>query len=109
VVGALGITAVASAIQGAQTVSVSLQSNRAGKPRSVSKITVVTTTTPVPGEPPFATRRAAQLQGRLLLHRQHHEVGNLDGELPPLVGAGRHRTYAIGAGRWPAPYLLTPS
>jgi hypothetical protein len=61
VVGALGITAVASAIQGAQTVSVSLKSNRAGskeKPRSVSRVTVVTTTTPVAGEPPFATRRA---------------------------------------------------
>jgi hypothetical protein len=60
-VGALGVTAVASAIQGAQTVSVSLQNNRAGtkaKPRSVSKLTVVTTTTPVAGEPPFATRQA---------------------------------------------------
>ena len=30
VVGALGITAVASAIQGTQTVSVALQNNRAG-------------------------------------------------------------------------------
>jgi hypothetical protein len=61
VVGALGITAVASAIQGPQTVAVSLQNNRAGtkeKVRSVSKLTVVTTTTPVAGEPPFATRRA---------------------------------------------------
>jgi hypothetical protein len=58
---ALGVTAVASAIQGTQTVSVKLQNNRAGtkaKPRSVSKLTVVTGTTPVPGEPPFATRRA---------------------------------------------------
>ena len=53
VVGALGITAVASAIQGTQTVSVSLQNNRAGtssKPRSVSKLTVTTGTTIVPGE-----------------------------------------------------------
>ena len=61
VVGALGITAVASAIQGSQTISVSLQSNRAGtkaKPRSVSRLTVVTNTTPLPGEPPFATKQA---------------------------------------------------
>jgi hypothetical protein len=60
-VGALGITAVASAIQGTQTVSVKLQNNRAGtkaKPRSVSRLTVVTTTTPVTGEPPFATKQA---------------------------------------------------
>jgi hypothetical protein len=61
VVGALGITAVASAIQGTQTVSLSLQNKNAGtkeKPRSVGKLTVVTTTTPVAGEPPFATSRA---------------------------------------------------
>jgi hypothetical protein len=61
VVGALGITAVASAIQGTQTVSVKLLSNRAGtkeKPRSVSLLTVQTNTTPVPGEPPFATKQA---------------------------------------------------
>src|SRR4051812_4574353 len=61
VVGALGITAVASAIQGTQTISARLLSNRAGtkaKPRSVSRLTIVTNTTPVPGEPPFATRRA---------------------------------------------------
>jgi hypothetical protein len=60
-VGALGITAVASAIQGTQTISVKLQNNRAGtkaKPRSVSRLTITTATTPVPGEPPFATRRA---------------------------------------------------
>jgi len=60
-VGALGITAVASAIQGTQTVSLSLQNKNAGtkaKPRSVGKLTVVTTTTPVAGEPPFATSRA---------------------------------------------------
>jgi hypothetical protein len=60
-VGALGITAVASAIQGTQAISVKLQSNRAGtkaKPRSVSRLTIVTATTPVAGEPPFATRRA---------------------------------------------------
>jgi hypothetical protein len=61
VVGALGITAVASAIQGTQAISIKLQSNRGGtkaKPRSVSRLTVVTTTTPLPGEPPFATRQA---------------------------------------------------
>src|SRR4051812_44770732 len=61
VVGALGITAVASAIQGTQTISVKLQSDRAGtkaKPRSVSRLTIVTATTPVAGEPPFATRQA---------------------------------------------------
>ena len=60
-VGALGITAVASAIQGTQTVSMSLLSNRAGtkaKPRSVSRLTVQTNTTVVPGEPPFAATRA---------------------------------------------------
>jgi hypothetical protein len=60
-VGALGITAVASAIQGTQTISVKLKSNRAGtkaKPRSVSQLTVVTATTPVAGEPPFATKQA---------------------------------------------------
>jgi hypothetical protein len=61
VVGALGITAVASAIQGSQTVSVKLLSNRAGtkaKPRSVGALTVQTNTTPLPGEPPFATKQA---------------------------------------------------
>jgi hypothetical protein len=61
VVGALGITAVAFAIQGTQTISIKLQSNRAGtkaKPRSVSRLTVVTATTPLPGEPPFATKQA---------------------------------------------------
>jgi hypothetical protein len=61
VVGALGITAVASAIQGTQTISVKLQNNRPGtkaKPRSVSRLTIVTATTPITGEPPFATRQA---------------------------------------------------
>jgi hypothetical protein len=60
-VGALGVTAVASAIQGNQTVSVSLQNNRAGtkaKPRSVSRLTVTTGTTIVPGEPPWAATAA---------------------------------------------------
>src|SRR3954453_1924028 len=60
-VGALGVTAVASAIQGNQTVSVTLQSNRAGtkaKPRSVSKLTTTTATTIVAGETPFAATSA---------------------------------------------------
>jgi hypothetical protein len=60
-VGALGITAVASAIQGTQTISVKTVANRAGtksKPRSVGRLTVQTNTTPVPGEPPFATKQA---------------------------------------------------
>jgi hypothetical protein len=61
VVGALGITAVASAIQGTQTVKVALQNNRAGtssKPRSVSKLTVTTGTSIVPGEAPWAATAA---------------------------------------------------
>src|ERR1700755_3693394 len=61
VIGALGITAVASAIQGTQTVKVALQNNRAGtssKPRSVSKLTVTTGTTIVPGEAPWAAQAA---------------------------------------------------
>ena len=60
-VGALGITAVAFAINGTQTVSVKLQNNRAGtkaKPRSVSRLTVQTNTTPAPTDAPFATSRA---------------------------------------------------
>jgi hypothetical protein len=61
IVGALGATAVASAIQGTQTVTVAVQNNRAGtaaKPRSVGRITVVTGTTIVPGEPPWAATGA---------------------------------------------------
>jgi hypothetical protein len=61
VAGALGVTAVAMAIQGTQTISVSTTATRAGtkaKPRSVSQLTVVTATTPVAGEPPFSTGRA---------------------------------------------------
>ena len=61
VIGALGITAVASAIQGQHGVKVALQSNRAGtkqKPRSVSKLTVTTTTNIVPGEAPWAATAA---------------------------------------------------
>jgi hypothetical protein len=61
VVGALGITAVAFAINGTQTISVKTTVNRAGtksKPRSVGRITVVTATTPAPTDAPFATSRA---------------------------------------------------
>jgi hypothetical protein len=61
VAGALGITAIASAIQGQQSVSVALKSNRAGtksKPRSVSRLTVTTDTTIVPGESPWAATAA---------------------------------------------------
>ena len=61
VVGALGITAVASAIQGQQGVTVTTLNKRAGtksKPRSVGKLTVTTTTTIVPGEAPWAATAA---------------------------------------------------
>ena len=61
VVGALGTTAVASAIQGTQTISVKLKNNRAGtktKPRSVGNLTVNLGTTLVPGEPPWAATHA---------------------------------------------------
>jgi hypothetical protein len=61
VVGVLGITAVAFAINGTQTISVKTTANRAGsksKPRSVGRITVVTATTPAATDAPFATRRA---------------------------------------------------
>jgi hypothetical protein len=57
IVGALGPTAAASAIRGTQTVTVAVENNRAGttaKPRSVGRLTVVTATTIVPGEPPWA-------------------------------------------------------
>jgi hypothetical protein len=61
VVGVLGITAVAFAIQGTQTISVKTTATRAGtksKPRSIGRITVQTNTTPVQGEAPFSTGRA---------------------------------------------------
>jgi hypothetical protein len=61
VVGVLGITAVAFAINGTQTISVKTTANRAGtksKPRSVGRITVVTATTPAATDAPFATSRA---------------------------------------------------
>src|SRR5215218_2920415 len=61
IVSALGVTAVASAIQGTQTVTVAVQNNRAGttaKPRSVGRLTVVTATSIVPGEPPWAATGA---------------------------------------------------
>jgi len=57
-VGALGVTGVASAIQGTTAVTVKVTTNKAGtkkQPRDVGTLTVDLTTTPVPGEPPFAT------------------------------------------------------
>jgi hypothetical protein len=60
-VGALGITAAAFAINGTQTISVKTTANRAGsksKPRSVGRITVITATTPAATDAPFATSRA---------------------------------------------------
>jgi hypothetical protein len=61
VVGALGITAVAFAVQGQQGITVTATNTRAGtkaKPRSVGKLTVTTTTSIVPGEPPWAATAA---------------------------------------------------
>lgn len=59
---ALGISGVASAIQGGQGISINLKSNKAGtakKPRDVGRLTVMTTLTPAPGEAgTFATRTA---------------------------------------------------
>src|SRR5262245_52939635 len=61
-VGALGITAVASAVQDSQQkIGVKLQNNKAGtpsKPKSVSKLTVTTNTAIVPGEAPWAATAA---------------------------------------------------
>jgi hypothetical protein len=57
IAGALGVTAAASAIQGTQSLTVSVENDRAGtaaKPRSVGRITVVSGTTIVPGEAPWA-------------------------------------------------------
>jgi hypothetical protein len=61
IVGALAVTAVPAAIRATQSITVTLDSNRAGtrgKPRSVGRLTVTIATTPVRGEPPLATRRA---------------------------------------------------
>ena len=71
-VGALGVAAVASAVQGTQTVSVSVQSNRAGtasKPRSVGRLNVVTSTSIVAGEPPWAATAATIHFDRNLVFR----------------------------------------
>ncbi len=60
-VGALGLTAVAAAIQGQQHITVKLQKNRAGtkaKPRSAGKITVQLSTDLVAGETPWAANHA---------------------------------------------------
>jgi hypothetical protein len=61
VAGALGVSAVAGAVTGPQSVDVKLQNNRAGSsstPRSVSKLTVTTGTPITPGEAPWAATRA---------------------------------------------------
>jgi hypothetical protein len=61
VVAGLGTTAAAYAIQGQQTVEVRVQNNRAGSrenPRSAGRLTVVTGTTIVPGEAPWAATAA---------------------------------------------------
>lgn len=61
--GALGVAGVASAVDAQQAISVKITKNTAGsksKPRSVGKLTVVTSTTPGPGSPAgtFATKSA---------------------------------------------------
>jgi hypothetical protein len=59
--GALGVSAVAGAVTGPQTVDVKTQNNRAGtssKPRSVGRLTVTTGTPIVPGDAPWAATRA---------------------------------------------------
>lgn len=61
VVAALGIVGVASAINGTQEIKIKLENSKAGtssKPKSVSHLTVTTTTTPAPGDPAFATKQA---------------------------------------------------
>jgi hypothetical protein len=61
VVGALGVSAVAGAVTGPQTVDVKTRNNRAGtssKPRSVGRLTVTTGTPIVPGDAPWAATRA---------------------------------------------------
>jgi hypothetical protein len=60
-VAALVVVGVASAIQGTQGIKVTAVAKVAGtkqKPRSMGKFVVTTTTTPAPGEPPFATSLA---------------------------------------------------
>ena len=60
-VGALGVTAVAGAVTGPQSVDVKTQNNRAGSsssPRSVGRLTVTTGTPITPGEAPWAATRA---------------------------------------------------
>jgi hypothetical protein len=61
VVAALGVAGVANAIQGTQAISVKISQSKAGtkvKPKSVGQLSVLTTTTLVAGEPPFATSKA---------------------------------------------------
>ena len=61
VVGVLGITAVAVAINGTQTINVKTTATRAGtksKPRSVGNLTVTLDTQLIPGEAPWAATHA---------------------------------------------------
>ncbi len=60
-VAALAVVGAASAIQGTQGLKVTATNKKAGtkeKPKSMGKFVVTTTTTPVAGEPPFATSLA---------------------------------------------------
>jgi hypothetical protein len=61
IAAALSVAGVASAINGTQEISIKIANNKAGtkeKPRSVGTLTAVTTTTPAPTDPPFATSKA---------------------------------------------------
>jgi hypothetical protein len=61
VAGALGIAAVASAVNPQQQVTVTVSPNRAGtsdSPRNVSRLRVALNGIPAPGEAPFVVRRA---------------------------------------------------
>ena len=61
VAAAVGVAGVATAIQGAQGLTVKSTGTKAGtkaKPKSVGALTVTTTTAPVAGEPNFATKTA---------------------------------------------------
>jgi hypothetical protein len=109
--GVLAVTAVASAVRAKQTVTVTLQSDRAGteKPRSVGRLTVTITTTPVRGEPPFATRRAVIHFDRNLVFGtsrfagcRQAQVRRDDAKCPPgsKVGTGSARASVFsGRGR----------
>jgi hypothetical protein len=57
----LGVSGIANAINGTQELKIKLGASKAGtktKPRSVSYLTVTTTTTPAADDPAFATKQA---------------------------------------------------